>query len=133
MALLDEIATRLGTIGALSTYTITKGHRPDAPDKTVTVYETGGAPAELGFGTPGIQFEHPAIAVHVRGAADDYEGPRTAIQAVYLDLPKVQAVSLSGTPYHTIIPIQAPFLLERDEQRRVVLVVNFNVEKEPSP
>lgn len=131
MAMLNEIATRLSALSALSTYSIKKGHRPDAPDKVVSLYETGGAGADLGFGTPGIQFEHPGIQVLVRGAADDYEGPRAAIQAIYLDLPKVQGASLSGTAYHTILPVQTPFVLERDEKRRVVFAVNFNVEKEP--
>jgi hypothetical protein len=128
--LLDEIATRIGTLG-LSGYTITTGHRPDTPDKVVTIYETGGAAAELGFGVAGIQFEHPTIQVVVRAAANDYETARNAMQLIYVDLPKVQGTTLSGTTYHLIIPAQAPFLLERDVQRRPVLVVNFAITKVP--
>lgn len=134
MTLLGDIATRLGTLsgGALSGYTVLTGFRPDYPDKIVVIYETGGRGASLGFGVAGIQFEYPSIQVLARGEADDYAGPRAVLEAVYQDLPKVQATTLNSTTYHTIIALQAPFLLERDPKRRVVLVVNFNIEKRPA-
>jgi hypothetical protein len=131
MAFLDEITTYFGTLG-LTGYTITAGQRPDGTDKVVTVYETGGFPAELGFGVAGIQFEHPTVQVTVRGEADDYAGPRAILQTIYKEFPKQQAATLSGTKYNTVRPTQAPFLLERDAKRRVVLAVNFEIEKAPS-
>ncbi len=127
---LDEIATKIATLVAVGTL-ITKGSLSATTDVCVTVYETGGQGADLGLGVNGIQFEYPTVQVVARGVPSDYYGPRVMVDQVYKGLPKVQAAALSGVYYHWIKPASAPFLLKRDEKDRVLIAVNFNIEKEP--
>jgi hypothetical protein len=95
---------------------------------------TGGPAGELGFGTEGLLYEYPQVQVVVRGAPDDYDGPFSNIEAIYLDLPKIQATALtSGKLYHLVRALQHPFVLDRrDEKGRTVWVVNFEVKREVS-
>jgi hypothetical protein len=109
------------------------GKMPATPEACGVVYEYGGAPAELGFGVDGIQFETPGIQVAFRGAPHDYAGPRAKAELAFRALPKVQATNLSGAFYLTITPQQSPFALERDDDERHVVVCNFLCEKRPSP
>lgn len=133
--ILDELAARATAISG-RTFPVRVGFSPKDIDEVLVIRETGGTGSELGFGVAGIQYENPTIQVDARGVADDYATPRTEIERVYQDFPKVQAATLSGGGesafYHTIIPRQEPFLAYIDEERRPVLTVVFDVKKEPS-
>ena len=131
MAFLEEIRTQIIAILG-GTPLVTCGELSRSTDVCTTVYETGGGGADLGLGVDGIQYEYPAIQVVCRGAAKDYATPRATAQLIYKGLPKIQAESLSGVYYHWIRPMQAPFVLRRDENERVLIAVNFLCEKEPS-
>lgn len=101
------------------------------PHICTAVFESGGQPPDLGFGVPGIQYEHPTIAVWFRGVERDSAGPQARARTAYLELPKVQGTTLNGTLYHTLVPMQPPFLLERDSQGRCIYVVNVLADKQP--
>lgn len=122
----DHLATSgLGTVGDDLFY----GTMPSTPDACGVVYEYQGAPSELGFGVPGVQFEAPAVQVVFRGVPDDYDGPRGQAELAYRALATVQATALGGTNYLLITPQQAPFLLARDDARRVLIACNYVAEK----
>jgi len=131
MALLDEVATYLqdtvsaGTIGT----SLFKGIMPTTPDVCVAVYEYGGLAPDHGFGTAAISVEYPRIQIVVRGAAQDYDGPRDRAETIYQALAKVANTTLSSTQYLSIDPIQSPFLLRRDANGRVEIVFNCQVIK----
>lgn len=130
MAMLTDVQTRLV---ALSLGVPVKlGRMPDSPDAVVVLYETSGIAPDLGFGNTGIRYEHAGLAVHVRGAVDDYAGPRAIAELVQQDLAKVQAVTLTSTSYQMIKPQGSVFPLERDGRGRHVFVANFIVDKRPS-
>ena len=131
MAFLDEVRTQIITILGGAPL-VTCGSLSASVDTCVTVYETGGAGADLGLGVDGVQFEYPSIQVVCRGAPDDYATPRATAQLIYKGLPKVQAEALTGVYYHLVRPLQCPFLLKRDENRRVLIACNFACTKEPS-
>jgi len=131
MALLEEIRTQILTILGGAPL-VTCGSLSSTVDVCTAVYETGGAGADLGLGVDGIQYEYPTVQVVCRGAADDYATPRATAQLIYKGLPKVQADSLTGVYYHIIRPLNCPFLMRRDENRRVLIAVNFICTKEPS-
>jgi hypothetical protein len=131
MAFLEEIRTQIITILGGAPL-VTCGTLSTSVDVCTAIYETGGAGADLGLGVDGIQYEYPAIQVVCRGAAKDYATPRATMQLIYKGLPKVQAEALSGVYYHTIRPMQAPFVLRRDENERVLVACNFLCTKEPS-
>jgi len=129
--LLDELATRLGTVSGL-TYPIRVGVMPNDVVECLVIREVPGLGAELGFGKVGIYLEHPLITVEVRCPVEDYATGRAQLELAFQDLPKVQATELSGTLYHHIIPRQAPYLAYTDEKKRPVLAFTADVTKVPS-
>ncbi len=129
--LLDELATYLDGLGTIS-YDIRKGFLPTDIVEVLVLREVGGTGAELGFGIAGIYLEHPVIQVEARGEPNDYAAPRAQIELAFQALPKIQAESLSGTLYHTVIPRQAPFLAYVDEKRRPIIAFTADVAKVPS-
>lgn len=135
MSLLAEVGMHLASLGLGTVATsIFLGHMPDAPSVCCSLHEYGGAPAELGFGVAGVQFEHPGLQVRFRGEPRDYEAPRANAESAYRGLAAVQAQTLGspGTYYHLVVPQQSPYLLERDGQERCVIACNFLVTKVPS-
>ena len=105
---------------------------PATPDVLISVYVTGGAPPETGFGVPGIQYEFPTCAIRVRGAANDRQGPHARAILIYNALPTIQGRTLSGTKYQTLKPMQPPFIYEMDSEKRFVWTFNAIADKEPS-
>jgi hypothetical protein len=71
------------------------------------------------------------VAIWFRGVEHDSAGPHARARTAYLELPKVQGAQLSGTLYLTLVPLQPPFVFERDSQRRVVWAFNVLAQKEP--
>lgn len=131
-----EIVQKLEQLG-LGTYsgeprTLFLEEMPEDPDEVGAVFETGGSPPEGGFGIAGIQFENPTVAIWFRGKPHQSEPPQLKARTAYLELSKIQAESLGSTPYLTVEPLQPPFILERDSQRRVIWVLNILAQKEPS-
>ncbi len=137
--MLSEIGTRLAAASGLS-YSLTKatnlfeGTQPPAPNVCVSLLDYEGGPSFLGFGvTDGLRGESPRLAVWCRGEPRDYDGPRNQCHTIRQNLAQVQAATLSNTFYHLIIPMQSPFLLERDKNERITMACNFIItEKEPS-
>lgn len=134
--LLLELKKRITDVGAV-TFPVRVGFAPDDVDECIVIRETPGPGAELGFGVPGIQYEHPVVQVEARGNPNEYEDARREIEYVFQDFPKVQAMTLTDTDgesgfYHTITPRNAPFLMYLDENRRPVIGCLFDVHKEPS-
>ena len=129
--LLDEVHNYLAglspTLGL-----IVKGTMPATPDVCLSLFEYGGAPANMGFNVAGVQHEMPGLQVVTRGAPEDYVEPRNRIERAYQALAKIQGSTVQGTQYLMVKPQQAVFLLDRDESKRVRFVVNFLCEKEPS-
>lgn len=134
MTVLAEVGAFLQAQGIATLQTdLFRGALPDAPDACGVLYEYSGGPSELGFGVNGVQFETSAVQVVFRGAPDDYDGPRARAEQAYRALATVQARDLSGAAYLLVTPQQAPFLLERDGQRRVLIACNYLCNKRPSP
>jgi hypothetical protein len=128
MAFLDDIKGRIDAL-SLAGYTVKTGSLSATPDLLIAVYEYGGNPPDLGFGTSGIKYAHPGLNVKVRGAADDYAGPRAVAELIWLDLPKVQGIALGGTAIQLIKPSGSIALFDRDGNRRCVFNFNMIVDK----
>lgn len=132
MALLDEIADKLAAVGLGTVNTdIFVGSMPEDPNICISVNEYSGSAPLHGFGTPGIKHEFPSVQVLVRGEPFDYIGPKTRATTAWAELAKVQAQALGSTFYLMIRPNQSPFILRRDETKRVVIACNYTCEKEP--
>ena len=128
MTLLDEVATFIAAGTTLTVGTdLFKGLMPDEPDTCVTIYESPGrAPVEeMGANSP---VERPNLQVISRSGA--YATARANSQSVWDLLRTVTEQTLSGKHYLRIQPFQSPFLMGRDENRRVRIVFNCTVDKE---
>lgn len=139
MATANEIVTKLIALGVSTAFgtDIFIDHLPESGEAlVVAVFNSGGSAPTLGFGQSTYQFENPTVQIKIRGEAYDSDTPRAKAQTAYEGLGGVQAATLSGGSqsafYHTIIPLQPPFIVERDENNRVVWAFNCAIEKELS-
>ena len=103
---------------------------PNSPNKLIAVYQYAGNAPELGFGFPGVQYDHPGLKVIVRGDPTDSEGPAAVIETIYRDFMTVQDVVLGTTRYLMIKANQQPFLDARDGNQRCVWSCNFICDRE---
>jgi hypothetical protein len=121
------IAMNISGYGASQIF---RGELPNAPNKLIAVYQYAGNAPELGFGIPGLQYEHPGLKVIVRGDPTDSEGPMIVMNTIYRNLVMVQDELLGTTRYLMIRANQQPFLDARDSNQRVVWSCNFICDKE---
>jgi hypothetical protein len=100
-----------------------KGYQPHTPDKTITIYETGGPEPDQ---TPGTTHDFPTFQVRGRGAEFGYEALRTKMQEVFDTL---NNASISGYVYVFGVD-SGPIPLGYDkEDDRPQLVWNFKTMK----
>ena len=130
--LLDEIAAYLEShnIGTRGTDLFT-GFLPDTPNAVVVLYENPGmAPSRSHSSNPTL--EHPQLGVWARGTPDgDYVAPRQKAQDAYNALVLIRNQTLSATLYLDVMPMQQPFLIERDDNQRAIIGFNAAVTKVP--
>jgi hypothetical protein len=72
------------------------------------------------------------VQIRCRGAASDYATPAAQAQTAYVALAAVANESIDGTLYHSIDPLQSPFLIEKDAKNRLVIGFNAQLTKELS-
>ena len=135
---LDEVYDYVSALpGIAGDWTVAKGVLLDddptagGTDQHVALYEYGGQPPVLKFGAAAVHYEYPRLQVVCRGKPTDYAGPRAAAQLIYDGLTGVQTLTLGSTYYLMVRPLQAPFFLNRDDRRRVLIVSNYAVERRP--
>ena len=135
MSLLSEVGTYLAAngIGTLG-IDLFQGYMPDSPDAATAIYETGGLGPVRGMrstaGTPaGTQ---PRLQVVSRAGEYDYSTARAKVQSVYALLEGLGDVTLSGVAYKWFGAVQEPFMMGRDDSRRVLIAQNFDVIKDIS-
>lgn len=126
--LLPEIASLLSSVATLGT-DLFLGQIPDEPDTCVTVLEYSGRRSEYVFGSANPVTEYPRIQVVCRGAQQEYESVRATAELAYRALAAVCNQTVSGTRYEAIVPLQPPFLLDKDESERILIAFNCRVEK----
>jgi hypothetical protein len=126
MSILDDLKSQLATDGVVDGATgwgCYLGGQPETPDKTITIYETGGDGEPDQFS--GTEHTYPTFQVRGRGAAFGYEALRTKMQDVFNSL---NNVDISGYVY--VYPVDSgPIALGYDGNNRPQLVWNFKVMK----
>jgi hypothetical protein len=129
--ILDDINTKLKAV-VPTLGTIIVGYMPDDPNKVLVVHEYSGIPAEHGFGTPGVKYETPGVQLIARGEVEEEDEPYRRLYRAYLEMMKIQAVTINGTNYLFCSHQSGPMKLRIDDERRAEFVVNFLLRKEPS-
>jgi hypothetical protein len=137
MATANEIVTHLISLGCATAFGtdiyIDQLPAPDEEDTGVVVgVFAGGGRSSVGtFGSSGVDRERPSLQLRFRGLAYDSNSPRAVAQTAFEGCHRV-ATTLSSTFYHTIRPLQSPFILEEDDAGRVTWAFNIAIEKELS-
>lgn len=95
--------------------------RPDQPDNLISIFDTGGYPAELSI--PNLR---RTIQVMVRDMS--YSAGRERIWALFkaLDKPGNRVITMNGRKTHTRA-MQPPVPIDRDASNRVLFVFNVEV------
>jgi hypothetical protein len=128
--LLDDVATYLAA-------NLTKQIMLDAtpiPETLAVLYETPGAPNEYTFststGSANVDAESPGLQLLSRAAS--YQTARNRAEAAYTILDGLSEQTLptgTGVRYREIVAVAPPFYLQRDDNERYIVAVNFNVKK----
>jgi hypothetical protein len=127
--LLPEIGSRLvSQVSLVLGINLFLSRLPDTPNVLVALFEYSGREPARTFGD-GTAWEKPRFQVQVRD--DDYATARLTAQSCYNAL-EFWETTLSGVRYLSCLPLQSPFLLRRDDNERVIIVFNCEVEKEVS-
>jgi hypothetical protein len=129
--MLDEIGAYLATggVGTVGT-NIFKGVMPDVPVVQVGLFEDAGLGSIDASG--GVAAERPRLRVVIRGPASGYLTARTTAGTIHTLLNRVGGLTLTGIKYHFIKALGPPQGAGRDANNNVLVVVNFNIAKEPS-
>ena len=101
---------------------------PNAPDAAISVFQYGGRGSDRGMGIDTQPLENSSLQVDVRDA-----NPQTAesiCYAIYEALDELGVnVTINGTVYTWLRPMQPPFLLERDASKRVTYIFNMECQR----
>jgi hypothetical protein len=133
VATLDDVATFIASACSLTVGTdLFKGKLPDTPDECAAVFEYGGLAPDYTLGQTAASVEYPRIQFVFRGDPDDYSGPRATAETAYRACAAQRGSTLTSTKYQALLPLQPPFLLNRDPKGRVSIAFNVQAMKELS-
>ena len=109
--------------GGVSSAILFIGQEPDLPHKVMTIYDTPGDPAN-----PRWLIDEPTFQIRSRSPL--YETAYSQllnVRELLLGLPKT---TISGTKYIGIWTTSDIASLQKDEEDRIILVVNFRMVRE---
>lgn len=95
---------------------------PPTPDLCVTIYDTGGYPADLA-----VDIYNPTIQVRVRGAVGGYQAAYQKALAVLTLLHGVHNETWNGTRYILIRAMSDILNVGEDDKGRPILTINFQL------
>lgn len=135
MTVLDSLADRLETDGIFVVGTTTFiSFMPESPDNVISLYESPGADNFHNFGTGDPVFDDIEIQVRVRSNPNDYPSARDVAHNVIRSFEGILEETIDGHLFHWVRKMSGPFLIDRDENERQVLAVNFSAwVREASP
>lgn len=132
--LLNEISARLvaqgvGVVGS-NIFMGSKSNIPTGNGPYLSLTETGGSGPTRVHNKASANTLRPTVQVAVR--ALNYVDARTMIKAAYDALDGVFNTMISGVFYQKITARQEPTDIGLDDLKRVLLVFNIDIEKQPS-
>lgn len=123
MALLDDILARLdaeSVTGGATGWETSISFLPDAPNKVIAVFETGGDVPEMAMG--GVNYPKPTFQIRIRGDVFEYQDARTKAQEALVALQRHQVND------QIFMAVQsAPLSLGNDKNDRPNMTINFRV------
>lgn len=140
MTVLGDVTTYLAGAGlGLTVATnLFYGQMPDTPDDCVVVYERPGTRPDFTLGATEGQphlpnFENVRLQVVVRRDGETaYAEGSALITSIWRALSLGGGITLSGTRYLSIEPMDSPAPMDEDKQGRLLFVANFWAQPEVS-
>ena len=116
----------------LSSTNLTLGFMPESPNTVTTLYESAGLfPLHFFSTSTGTRgYEQPALQAISRSTS--YQTARSVAEDVFGILDNVAGLNLptaTGPLYVRIDAVQSPFQIDRDDNDRFRIGVNFNIIK----
>lgn len=129
---LNEIANYIHNqgLGTLRT-DLFRTDAPNTPDDVIIVSEYGGMAPIRSHSDPANPDEPVRFQVLVR--SKQYQQGRNRIETIYRTLDGITNTVIEGVRYRSIMALQTPFPIGRDENQREQFTVNFECIKERSP
>ncbi len=121
------ITATVGSTSPDSDWGVHVSKEPTSPDRTITIYDTGGPEPN-----PKFLLDFNTVQVRVRGNVNDYQTTHTKIQAVkdaLLGLPKQ---TVNGTIFTGVWALTDIIFLKYDDNNRPVFVINWRTALEPA-
>ena len=130
MAILDDIGAYINTNTSLTIGTdFFLSLLPESPDNCVALFEEGGTAPLFTLGSTNTpQIERPQLQVIVRNTS--YSTGASTARTVYLLLTAIVNQTINSNYYQRVEAVATPALFQRDENRRSLFTVNFDVYKE---
>lgn len=130
MGMLDDLGAYVDTNTSLTLGTdLFLGLMVDNVANCVALYEEGGTTGMYTQGSSNLpKFERPQLQLIVRNTS--YSTGRSLADTVYRLLTQVANQTINGTKYLRIEALGTPSVMERDANRRVLFVCNFDVVRE---
>ena len=104
--------------------------RDGAGDEVTALFESSGGPGERVQDVPGTKYAEQIVQVQCRSRSQ--QTARSRCYQIYNLFNGRGSENIGGTYYVSLDPLQAPFLLQRDENDRWIYAVNFTALKVPS-
>jgi hypothetical protein len=121
----DWLETNSG-LGLLFAQNLFIAREPSTPDNTVTIYDTPGSPDKHDMEGDSIICEN-SIQIRIRNKS--YQTGWVLAEAIRDVLSPISNTTINSTKYLSIFHQNGPFVLEWDDNNRVILIMNFNIER----
>jgi hypothetical protein len=99
---------------------------PSMPENTVTIYDTSAGADKPDMEGASILYEN-SIQIRIRNKS--YETGWALADSIKDVLSPISNTTINSTKYLSIFHQNGPFVLEWDDNNRVILIMNFNIER----
>ncbi len=126
----EDIVTMLSGESSLGLTTATDlffSRMPDDPSDCVVVFDTPGAPPQLTYKKNTSDYYFPGVTVRVRNT--DYAEAYDLMFQIMEFLHAESNITIGSTLYTLIKAMNDPQLLNYDEKDRIVMFVNFDIQR----
>jgi hypothetical protein len=121
----DWLETNSG-LGLVFAQNLFIAREPVSPDNTVTIYDTTGSPDRPDMEGDSIICEN---SVQIRIRNKSYQTGWVLAEAIRETLSPISNTTINSTMYLSIFHQNGPFVLEWDDNNRVILIMNFQIER----
>lgn len=118
-----------GSVGVLhpnasaGDYAISIGHEPAKPDRSITLYDSGGFDPE--YIMDGTTYRQPTVQARIRGREGEYLDAYAKAEEVLNTLDRLAPQTINGAQYSGIWAVGDIARLGLDKQNRPLFTINF--------